>query len=710
MELARDISIAISAKDNFSQAITTMRNANQGFNKDLTGLQTKLNELNKTKATLKVDTDKAKSELREAEKQFSKTGEAADKLNLELANANYENARRNLSLVSDNAKKAEKDMRNLTDTISKNENRAVSSGATGNSLINSLAASGATQMVGNMLSGVATSWVRSAYGAEAGTLASSALSTGAMGAAIGSAIAPGIGTAIGAIGGAVLGYIQGKNTIFEGKDEAFKTYYQELYDSVTDEQNQAVVSGSEIASNREKNKISFDTLLGETESPKFLNSLVDFGMDTPFEYDSLVGISKTLLAYSYKQEEILPLLTKVGDAGSALDWGIDDMKYVSTALGRMKTTGKATMEYLNPLLERGIDVWSYLAEASGKTKKEVQEMVSKGLLPGEKAAEAIADYMGYNFAGNMEKQSETFAGLISTLEDANAELNNAMGDGYNEARKKGLEDEINFLEGESGDSMKDAYSKIGEWKAYQENQAEQFKRDVMNSVMSGELASNLSNSGQKEAIERLMQEYVEAKKKTDNRYRSYSEEEATKAGADMGRILAEAQAIATNEYNASDGAQLALESNKTLAENIKNDTASQDAYWDAGYTMGQQFQKGLASAMSSQSFSPTPAPTLSPSTSAGTSFSSEQIKEGQKNGTIRTHAYGLSYVPYDNYPALLHEGERVLTASENRSRNNSSTIPINITGNTFVVRSEEDIKGVAREVANLINQAYILSP
>ena len=31
------------------------------------------------------------------------------------------------------------------------------------------------------------------------------------------------------------------------------------------------------------------------------------------------------------------------------------------------------------------------------------------------------------------------------------------------------------------------------------------------------------------------------------------------------------------------------------------------------------------------------------------------------------HAGGLNYVPYDNYPAILHRGERVLTAAENAS-------------------------------------------
>lgn len=37
------------------------------------------------------------------------------------------------------------------------------------------------------------------------------------------------------------------------------------------------------------------------------------------------------------------------------------------------------------------------------------------------------------------------------------------------------------------------------------------------------------------------------------------------------------------------------------------------------------------------------------------------------------HAKGLNTVPFDNYPALLHRGEQVLTASQARRRNNSSS-------------------------------------
>lgn len=39
-----------------------------------------------------------------------------------------------------------------------------------------------------------------------------------------------------------------------------------------------------------------------------------------------------------------------------------------------------------------------------------------------------------------------------------------------------------------------------------------------------------------------------------------------------------------------------------------------------------------------------------------------------------SHADGLAYVPFDGYNAILHKGERVLTADENRSYSNNSTV------------------------------------
>jgi len=66
------------------------------------------------------------------------------------------------------------------------------------------------------------------------------------------------------------------------------------------------------------------------------------------------------------------------------------------------------------------------------------------------------------------------------------------------------------------------------------------------------------------------------------------------------------------------------------------------------------------------------------------------ITKGQKTtskttSTVRQYANGLDYVPYDGYPAILHEGERVLTRREaddyrsDRGSSKPADIVINLT-------------------------------
>jgi hypothetical protein len=72
----------------------------------------------------------------------------------------------------------------------------------------------------------------------------------------------------------------------------------------------------------------------------------------------------------------------------------------------------------------------------------------------------------------------------------------------------------------------------------------------------------------------------------------------------------------------------------------------------------------------------------------------------------KSHSAGLSKVPYSGYRAVLHKGEAVLpraAAQEYRaSKGNSGGVVI--TGNTFNVRKESDIKQIATQLARLIEQ------
>lgn len=119
-----ETSIVITATDHFSAAMKTMRDSSRHFTKDLEGMQKKLNELNRSKSTLKVDTDKARQELQAAERQFLETGDAIAKTILEGKQLTFENARRNLSLVEKEASNVERQMLKTGKAFSKAENTA----------------------------------------------------------------------------------------------------------------------------------------------------------------------------------------------------------------------------------------------------------------------------------------------------------------------------------------------------------------------------------------------------------------------------------------------------------------------------------------------------------------------------------------------------------------------------------------------------------
>ena len=73
-------SIIITLEDRYSSSAKKMASATRAFSKDVDELEDQLQKLNKNKYSLKVDAQKAKQALKEAEKQFAATGKEADGL------------------------------------------------------------------------------------------------------------------------------------------------------------------------------------------------------------------------------------------------------------------------------------------------------------------------------------------------------------------------------------------------------------------------------------------------------------------------------------------------------------------------------------------------------------------------------------------------------------------------------------------------------
>lgn len=667
-----DVSIGVSVRNNASRELGNISRSAEMLENDIESLGRELDTLRNRRVSLRMDLDDARRELREARNGLDETEESIQRL--QNAYFNVDHISEELRDVSQAARNAQRDLSAADDELSRSRaggGIAGGSDAGGtSSLISRLGEAGAWAYAGDILSNTSQAVISSTYGSNAGTMFGSVVSGATTGAAIGSMVAPGIGTAVGAGLGAIGGVVTGATQIYEEKDDAFKDYVQTQTENQLSAQEESLTSGSSIAAQREKDLISFGTLFGNDDIAKqYLNDVKQMASSTPFAYDDLTALSKTLSSYGFAVDKLIPTLTSIGDAGSAVGMGVDDMNELAQALGRMSQGGSITREHLDVFDDRGINATQFLANAYGVSYDAMLEKISDGEIAGQNAVNIIIDALNNNYANSMEKLAGTFDGLNSSLEDAQNELDAAMGEGYNAVRKEGLQAEIDYLSSDSGQMMQEANYAIGAWKAELENEKE-----------------------------RLIRESVEAMMNDDD----YKTAEAAGDAAEMGKLIMEAKVRGMNEYNASTGAQLALESELALAGSIRENTASNSAYYNAGLRKGQEYTKGVAAGMKDSFLE------SAGTTTTGTTTTSNPPLPPNSNAAMSGAgaAFGINRVPYDDYPVRLHQGERVLTANQARQMDNglgAANITINISGMT--VREDADIDRIAAALAQNLKVA-----
>lgn len=711
-----DVSIALSAKDNYTTTLKKIADATRTGVKSIESLQQSLDTLNQTRVSVQLNMTKVKNELREAKKRFEETGDAADELAMKDKQFELNNLASQLKAVNANAIEAEKSMRTLAGTNSKIANRqsaaggssakAGSSGSMLGTVGSALATAGFGDMLSNSLSGAAGAFFGSYYGTTDGaaieSFLGSAISGATMGAAAGSMVAPGIGTAIGAAAGGLIGAVSGgieaATQKFESRDEAFKSYVQDQYNAVQERQAADLESGSALAGQRETDLTSFTTLFGSKDTAQqYLSQLKTMANTTPFLYSDLTAMSKTLKTYGYAANEMLPALTAVGDAGAALGMTAADMTNVSTALGRMRSSNKTTLEDLNILQDRGIDAIGALANAKGVSKGDAYSMISGGDIAGTEAVQIIQSYMEQMYAGAMEQQSKTFEGLSSTLEGWNQELQNAMGEGYNEGKKIGMSDQIHWLEGEAGQKMMEMNEQLGRFKADAENLQQGIYQDVFNGMFTGEIPADMDAQIAAQ-VEDLHQRYMNAMATIESS--ASSEEEVFAARTDLGTLKGEAESLAYSTYMQSDAADAMTAANIALADGIAASAGT--AYENTGYSLGQKLTEGISSAINAYVPDTITVPVVYSTTSTdsngggGGNYDPTDPTRPQK----KLSAIGENRVPRDNTLYLLHEGERVLTAREARAQDQGGTGGVSIyMGGTYYVRQDSDIGAIAEAVS-----------
>lgn len=177
-----------------------------------------------------------------------------------------------------------------------------------------------------------------------------------------------------------------------------------------------ISSGIEYNAQIEKYTTGFTNMLGSAEAAQqVMSQIQEDAAKTPFDVESLTKANQYLISAGENASYARNTIMALGDAVSATGGGNDELNRMSQNLQQIANTGKATTADIKQFAYAGIDVYGILADYTGKSTAEVQNMtISYDLLT--QALQAASEEGG-RYYGSMDTQSQTMNGRVSTLKD-----------------------------------------------------------------------------------------------------------------------------------------------------------------------------------------------------------------------------------------------------------------------------------------------------
>ena len=182
------------------------------------------------------------------------------------------------------------------------------------------------------------------------------------------------------------------------------------------------VAAVKSAADLEALETSFISLTGGAEqAANMMKNLNEFTAKTPFQIEAVAKSARQLIASGTGIDEVNTQLQFLGDIAATSGSSIDE---IAAIFAKVNAKGKVELENLNQLAERGIPIFTALADATGLPA----DKLGAGRVSVEEfntVLKSFAEEGGFA-AGAMERLSETAAGKFSTALDnlklAGAEL------------------------------------------------------------------------------------------------------------------------------------------------------------------------------------------------------------------------------------------------------------------------------------------------
>lgn len=190
-----------------------------------------------------------------------------------------------------------------------------------------------------------------------------------------------------------------------------------IIDKIKDYTREIYKAGISYDALSEQALVAWTTILGShSEAVKMMEKITDYAAETPFSKMGVDTMAKQLANADFKGQALFDQLTKFGDMGSAFGIQEDSLKEMVRQYAQVQQAQVAYTEDLNILQDRGIPIYKALGEVMGVPVSQVKKLASQGKITADVYNKAI-DSIASHTKGAMEGQSQTFNGMMSTLED-----------------------------------------------------------------------------------------------------------------------------------------------------------------------------------------------------------------------------------------------------------------------------------------------------
>lgn len=194
----------------------------------------------------------------------------------------------------------------------------------------------------------------------------------------------------------------------------------------------------------------FGVMLGSAEKAKtLLNDIQNYAIKTPFQTRDLADATKTLLAFGTAQEEVLPTMKVLGDISLGNKQKFDSL---TLAYGQSTSAGRLMGQDLLQMINAGFNPLQVISEKTGLSMFELKKKMEQGAISADmvKAAFRSVTEEGGRFYKGMDKGSQTFNGLMSTLKDTATILLREIGAPFFKKAKEGLVKVIHYVSTDEG--------------------------------------------------------------------------------------------------------------------------------------------------------------------------------------------------------------------------------------------------------------------